>query len=158
MSVRDLLRMSDEETAAFLQEGRRAQVATCGSDGWPHIVPLSYLLVDGKPAFWTDGDSQKVKNLRRDPRISVLVEKGNAVEEFRAVQLRGYAEVVDDYARSVAAGRALFERYSPEPLPPEALAHVETLAHQRVLVTVRVEKVVSWDHRKMAVTLEEVGR
>lgn len=157
-SARQSLRMSDEEVAAFLDEGRRAQVATCGADGWPHVVPLSYLLLDGQVAFWTDGHSQKVTNLRRDPRISVLVERGNSVQEFRAVLLRGYADIDDDYARSVAAGRALFSRYSPVPPPDEALEHVRTLAHQRVVVRVRVEKVVSWDHRKGAATLEQLGR
>lgn len=157
-SVRQALRMSDAEVAAFLEEGRRAQVATCGADGWPHVVPLSYLLIDGQVAFWTDGDSQKVTNLRRDPRISVLVERGNSVDEFRAVLLRGYAEVDGDYGRSVAAGRSLFSRYSPVPLPDEALEHVRALAHQRVTVRVRVEKVVSWDHRKGAATLEQLGR
>jgi len=157
-SARDALRMTNAEVAAFLDEGRRAQVATCGSDGWPHVVPLSYLLLDGQVAFWTDGDSQKVANLRRDPRISVLVERGNSVDEFRAVQLRGFAAVDEDYERSVAAGAALFSRYSPVPLPEEALVNVRALAHHRVVVRVRVEKVVSWDHRKMALSLHELGR
>lgn len=158
MSAREQLRMSDAEVAAFLADGRRAQVATCGADGWPHIVPLSYFVVDGQPVLWTDGASQKVANLRRDPRISVLVEVGNAVDEFRAVLLRGFAEVDDDHQRSAEAGRRLFQRYSPQPLSGEVLAYVDALAHQRVVVTVRVDSCVSWDHRKMPVDLQQVGR
>ncbi|HET7407266.1 MAG TPA: pyridoxamine 5'-phosphate oxidase family protein [Mycobacteriales bacterium] len=157
-SVRQSLAMSDDEVTAFLGEGRRAQVATCGADGWPHVVPLSYMLLDGQVSFWTDGESQKVANLRRDARISVLVERGNSVEEFRAVLLRGYADVDDGYESSVAAGCTLFTRYSPVPLPEEALAHIRKLAHQRVTVRVQVEKVVSWDHRKGAASLEQLGR
>src|SRR5437899_2702634 len=104
MSMRDLMQMTDDETEAFLDSGRRAQVATVNRDGSPHLVPLSYLFLDGDLAFWTDGDSQKVANLRRDPRVTVLVEEGGRFEEFRAVQVRGTAEVVDDYDTSHRAG------------------------------------------------------
>lgn len=151
------MEMTAQEVSAFLDEGRRAYLATNGAEGWPHVVPLSYMLLDGRIAFWTDGGSQKVQNLRRDARATVLVEAGDRVEEFRAVQIRGRAEIIDGYDESRGAGETLFARQSDEPLPPEAIAYVAALANQRVVVKVEPERVVSWDHRKVMVDLQKIG-
>ena len=159
MSERDLLRMTDEEVAAVLDEGIRVQVATRNRDGTIHLVPLSYFVQDGRVALWTDGASQKVTNLRRDPSVTCLVELGSGFADFRAVQIVGRAEVVDDLERSQAAGEALFSRYSGGPLDERARAGVEALAPLRSLVVVEPERVVSWDHRKLAgVRPESIGR
>ena len=88
--------MSDEEVAAFLQLTRRTQMATINPDGTPHVVPMSFVIVDGLLTVWTDPASRKVVNLRRDPRTTCLVEDGEHFAEFRAVELSGRAEVVDD--------------------------------------------------------------
>ena len=157
MSEREAMRMSAEEVATFLEQGQKALVSTNGPDGWPHVVPLSYLFLDGQLAVWTDPNSQKVKNLRRDPRITVLVEAGDRVEEFRAVHLCGRAEVIDDPSESVRAGEALLSRHAGGELPPEAVGYVAALAPHRVVVKVTVEKTVSWDHRKVMVDLQKVG-
>src|SRR5580765_7381974 len=93
---RAAMRMTDEEVAAFLDEGRRVHVATHGPGESMHLVPLSYVMIDGNLTLWTDGDSQKVTNLRRDPRVTCLVETGERFEVMRAVQIQGRAEVVDD--------------------------------------------------------------
>jgi PPOX class probable F420-dependent enzyme len=148
MSLRAQLVMSDDEVAAFLEEGRRAHIATLDADGMPHLVPLSYVVVDGLVTLWTDPKSRKVRNLRRDPRISCLVEAGATFPEFRAVQLKGRAVVADDADTVIRAGVALFER-SRGPLSDEVKAYVASLAPQRVAVFVHPETVVSWDHRKV---------
>src|SRR6185436_19819525 len=96
MSERDRLRMNDEEVQSLLDECWRAQVATFNPDGSAHLVPLSLMRFDGHVAFWTDPASRKVKNLRRDPRITCLIETGTRFEDFRAVQITGRATVIDD--------------------------------------------------------------
>src|SRR5260221_3731626 len=101
MSQRDLLTMSDNEVATFLEHGWRAQVATINDDGTPHLVPLSYVMVDGCLTLWTDPRSKKVANLRRDPRLTCLVEDGAHFAEFRAVQLTGRGELSEDHDTSV---------------------------------------------------------
>jgi PPOX class probable F420-dependent enzyme len=148
MSLRAQLVMSDDEVAAFLDEGRRAHIATLDADGMPHLVPLAYVMVDGLVTLWTDPRSRKVKNLRRDPRISCLVEAGASFPEFRAVQLKGRAEVADDPDTVIRAGIALFER-SRGPLGDDLKTYVASLAPERVAVFVHPEVVVSWDHRKV---------
>ena len=157
MSERDRLRMSEEEVLALLDECGRAQVATFNPDGSAHLVPLSLMQFDGRLAFWTDPASQKVKNPRRDPRITCLIETGNRFDEFRAVQITGRAAVVDDLDTSVRAGEALFARHSG-PLGDDMKAYVAGLAPNRVVIVVEPERVVSWDHRKLAgVRVDDIG-
>src|SRR5262245_10161253 len=96
MSERERLRMTDEEIKAHLDGCYRMQLATIDADGSPHRVPLAYMWFDGERAFWTDPGSRKVRNLRRDPRVTCLIETGDGPEQFRAVQISGRAEVFDD--------------------------------------------------------------
>jgi PPOX class probable F420-dependent enzyme len=158
MSERERLRMDDDEVKAHLDACYRMQVATLDADGTPHLVPLAYMWFDGALALWTDPESRKVRNLRRDPRITCLIETGDGPHEFRAVQIVGRAEVIDDADTSRRAGEALSTRYGG-PLDDESRAWVESLVPVRVTVLVRPERIVSWDHRKLAgVGLEDLGR
>ena len=158
MSERERLQMNDAEVKAHLDACYRMHVATLDADGSPHLVPLAYMWFDGGLAFWTDPASRKVRNLRRDPRITCLVETGDAVDELRAVQISGRAEVIDDLETSRRAGEALSTRHGG-PLDDAGRKWVESLAPVRVVVIVRPERVVSWDHRKLAdVGLEDLGR
>ena len=95
MSRRDQIRMSDDEVRAFLEAGRDLQVASINADGTPHLVTMWYELDGDDLCFWTYGKSQKVVNLRRDPRLSVLVATGETYEELRGVSIIGRAEIVD---------------------------------------------------------------
>src|SRR4051812_11305138 len=95
MSRRDLIRMTDPEVDAFLQQRQTMNVATYNHDGSIHLVAMWYGFLDGKPAFETYQKSQKVANLRRDPRITVLLEDGDRYEDLRGVELVGTGEVLD---------------------------------------------------------------
>ena len=70
MSRRDQIRMSDEEVATFLDEQRTVICATNGRDGWPHLMPLWYVVRDGHLWSWTYAKAQKTRNLERDSRAS----------------------------------------------------------------------------------------
>ena len=156
MSERERLRMSEEEVQALLDECRRAQVGTINPDGSVHLVPLAFMWFDGRLAFWTDPASRKVKNLRRDPRITCLIETGSKFEEFRAVQITGRATVIDDPETSLRAGETLFFRYHG-PLGDELKAAVVRLVPVRVAIVVEPDRVVSWDHRKLTADIDDIG-
>jgi len=157
MSERDRLRMTDDEVQALIDECWRAQVATTNPDGSVHLVPLSLMRFDGHLAFWTDPASQKVKNLRRDPRITCLIETGTRFEDFRAVQITGRAAVLDDPETSVRAGETLFARHGGG-LDDQLKAYVAGLAPHRVVIVVEPDRVVSWDHRKLAgARIDDIG-
>ena len=151
MSQRDRIKMSDEEIESFLRRQRKLQIASVNPDGAPHLVTMYYDLIDGDLAFWTYGKAQKVVNLRRDPRITCLVEDGILYGELRGVTVFGDAELIEDYERVVPFGMALTARY-PEVFGPDAEAlrpFVEQQARKRVVVRVRAKRVASWDHAKM---------
>src|SRR5215469_16899975 len=96
MKRRKLIAMTDEEIQAFLQEERILQVATPGRDGYPHLVAMWYVLFEDRIAFWTYARSQKAVNLRRDARLTCMVEAGQRYEELRGVQIKGQATIYED--------------------------------------------------------------
>ena len=141
--------MTDAEVDRFLLEPHHLQVATIGADGRPHLVAMWYGFLEGRLALWTYGKSQKVVNLRRDPRITCLAEAGSAYDELRGVELLGRATIVEDPASVLAAGRSVFDRYMG-PFSEADRPRLERMSAKRVAVVVEVERVVSWDHAKMA--------
>ena len=144
---RERIRMTDAEAAEFLAAERTVQVASIGPDGTPHLVPMWFAVIDGRIAFWTFAKSQKTLNLRRDPRLTCLVEAGDSYGELRGVSITGRAEIVDDYETVFEVGTAVYARYWGN-VTDASKAGVEAQAHKRVAVFVNAEKTASWDHRK----------
>lgn len=145
MSQRDLIRMSDDEVRQFLADERVVNVATLGPDGRPHLAPLWYGFLDGCIAFTTYGRSQKVRNLERDPRVTVLVEGGHDYEELRGVELVGTGQVLRDAALAEELGRSIRERYYGD---SASGPHYGDMS-KRAIVKIVADRVVSWDHRKL---------
>jgi len=146
--------MTDDERAAFLDEQRVLNVATIGPTGHPHLVAMWYAILDGHLSFWTFGKSQKIVNLRRDPRVTALVESGDSYSELRGVELVGSARIVEDFDEIVAIGRAVAAKYqgSEAASSPDVLAFLEGQARKRVGVMIDVDRVVTWDHTKLGGT------
>ena len=149
MSRRDQIQMTDDEISAFLEDGRDLQVASINADGTPHLVTMWYAVRDGHLAFWTYAKSQKIVNLRRDPRLTVLVATGERYEELRGVSVSGQAELVEERDDVISYGEAIYERYWG-PIDNDMVREgVRTMGAKRVVVVVKPEKVVSWDHSKL---------
>ena len=146
---RDAIKMTDDEMRAFLEAGRDLQVASINADGTPHLVTMWYVVRDGEIAFWTYAKSQKVVNLRRDPRLTVLVATGDVYEQLRGVSISGRAELVEDPDDVLRYGEAVYERYWGE-LNDTAREGVRAMGTKRVVIVVKPEKVTSWDHSKLA--------
>jgi PPOX class probable F420-dependent enzyme len=158
MSRRDQIRMDDAELAAFLDEQRTVAVATNGRDGWPHLMPLWYVVRAGELWSWTYAKSQKVRNLERDARVTLQVEDGEQYHELRGVMVKARATIHRDLVTVAAFGAELFARYTPgdgragRP-SPEVLEMVRAQAPKRVaLQFVASEPAVTWDHGKLAGT------
>jgi PPOX class probable F420-dependent enzyme len=143
--------MSDAEIEEFLAGDMKVQVATIGPDGAPHLTTLFYVLDEGRIAFWTYGSSQKVKNLRRDPRITCLVEDGDDYFELRGVSITGRATLLEEYDEIKALGARMTQRMAGDAdLGELGEQIVEQQAHKRVGIVVEPDKVASWDHSKMS--------
>ncbi len=150
-SGRNAVQMTDEEIEQFLVDNMKVQVATIGPDGAPHLTTLFYVVEDGLIAFWTYGRSQKVVNLRRDPRITCLVEDGDDYFELRGVSIQGKARLVEEYDDIHALGVPVAKRMAGGvDLGDFGDEIVDKQARKRVGIVVEPVKVASWDHRKMA--------
>ncbi len=145
--------MSEQEIRKFIEERKSLQVATLNRDGSPHLTTLWFAIVDGDIVFETYTKSQKIKNLERDPRITVLLEDGTEYAELRGVSISGRAELYKDPADVLRLAGAVMARNNPG-MPEEALEQAaKSMATKRSAVVVKREKVVSWDHRKLGGTL-----
>jgi PPOX class probable F420-dependent enzyme len=150
-SRRDAIQMSTDEVDAFLNGRRTMSVATIGPTGHPHVVAMWYGFLDGDPAFWTFAKSQKILNLRRDPRLTALVEAGDTYSKLQGVELVGVARIVEDRDAIMAIAESVAERYTG-PVTEKSRPALEAQATKRLGVVIDVEHVVSWDHTKLGGT------
>ncbi|TML90107.1 MAG: PPOX class F420-dependent oxidoreductase [Actinobacteria bacterium] len=146
---RDVIRMTEQEIDEFLLGRHTMSLATINHDSTVHLVAMWYGFLEGCVAIETKTKSQKVRNLRRDPRMTCMVEDGDRYEDLRGVELVGTGEIVEEPERMWEMGVNLFERYQGT-YTEEMRPFVEAMLHKRVVVKLLVDRVVSWDHRKLA--------
>ena len=150
MSRRDQILMTTDEMHAFLDGGRDLQVASLNADGTPHLVTMWYLRDGDDLCFWTYSKSQKVLNVRRDPRITVLVATGEAYEELRGVSINGTAAVEEDLDAVLAFGEKVYEKHWG-PIDNDMVREgVRVMGAKRVVIRVSPVKTTSWDHSKLS--------
>src|SRR4051812_35451287 len=150
MSRRDLIRMTDDEVHEFLHLRQTMNIGSFGPDGNIHLVAMWYGFLGEHPAFETFAKSQKVQNLRRDPRITVLVESGDRYEELQGVEIVGHARIHEHEETLMAVARDVVDRYFGIDNAEDLDAVAAGLARKRVAIEVVPEKIVSWDHQKLA--------
>ena len=143
--------LTPEEIDDFLAGSRSMTMATVGPDGQPHLVAMWFAVINGDICFETKAKSQKAVNLRRNPKISCLVEDGATYEELRGVAIEGTAEVIDDADLLWKIGVSIWERYYA-PYTDEVKPFVEAMLNKRVAVRVKSDRIRSWDHRKLGMT------
>jgi PPOX class probable F420-dependent enzyme len=148
VNQRDRIKMSPEEVDAFLREERTAALCSLHPDGSIHAVAMWYGFLDGVVTFETKAKSQKVQNLRRDPRLTVLVEAGDSYDQLRGVELVGRARIIEDPAKIWQLGISVWERYMG-PYDESQRDGLAAMLNKRVAITIDVDKTVSWDHRKL---------
>jgi PPOX class probable F420-dependent enzyme len=160
VSRRSQITMDDAELAAFLDEQRTVTCATLGRDGWPHLMPLWYVVRErsgderaarGRSELWawTYAKSQKVRNLERDPRCTLQVETGEAYAELRGVMIKAECELIRDLDTVTGIGAELTVRYSGGSLSDELSAVMRKQAAKRVGLRFEPVSTVTWDHRKL---------
>jgi PPOX class probable F420-dependent enzyme len=152
VSRREEIRMSDAELDGFLHAQRTVICATIGRDGEPHLMPLWYVVRETELWAWTYAASQKVRNLERDRRATLVIEAGEHYDELRGVMLRTDAVIERSPDLVAALGFALYERYLETDRLEDALrASIAKQAPKRVALRFVERARVSWDHRKLAV-------
>jgi len=152
MPRKDDIQMSEAEIRSYLREDHTMTLATNGAHGHPHAVAMFYGLDDDLTIrFATYRQSQKVRNIERDPRVCLLVETGSAYDELRGVMIEGIATIstdLDETVKTMIEANATTGSPLPrlEEIPHEAKVG---MAGKRVLVSVRPTRFASWDHAKL---------
>jgi general stress protein 26 len=140
---RHQIRMTADEQAAFLRDNPKCALATIDKHGCPHVVAMGFYVEDG--AFWMTSyaKAQKVLNIRRNPKVGLMIETGGPYSELRGVMVRGTCELIEDVetVRQVMAKR----RGGAE----DAREGAFSSAPKRVALKVVPAKITSWDHRKL---------
>ncbi len=150
-SRRDQIKLSEEQQRELVDSERIAVISSLGPRGWPHVMPLWYVPRDGEIWIWTYAKSQKVKNLERDPRATLLIETGVEYGELRGVQIEAEAEIIRDLDRIVDYAKEMTVRYSAgiQSVEGDAEAALREQAPKRVAIHFHPKRVASWDHSKL---------
>jgi PPOX class probable F420-dependent enzyme len=154
VSRRDQIALSEAEQLELLGAERVVVVATFGPRGWPHLMPLWYVPREGRIWIWTYAKSQKVRNLERDPRATLLVETGVEYSDLRGVQIEAEATIHREFNTVLEFAKELTVRYAEgiDSVEGDAAAALEAQAPKRVAVSFEPVRVASWDHRKLGGT------
>lgn len=156
--------MSPEEVSSFLDQQRVVICATNGSRGWPHLMPLWYVMRAGDLWTWTYAKSQKVRNLERDPRATLQLETGEQYHELRGLMIEAETVLHRDLGLVSEFGADLFRRYSGGADGvggesgagggggPEFLEVIRAQAAKRVALQFVAQRTASWDHGKLGGT------
>lgn len=148
-SRRNDIAMTPEEQAQFLADGWTLQVASVGPKGFPHLVAMWYVIDGGSIVFTTFGKSQKILNLRRNPKMTVMLEAGRGYAELRGLVIEAEAELGDDPRETARIMGLVGAKYNGIPVPTDTPEAALRAASKRVTVRVKPIDVYSWDHRKL---------
>ena len=135
---------------AFVSEQRTLVCATNGPRGWPHLMPLWFVVRGPDLWAWTYAKSQKIRNLERDPRATLQIEAGDSYDQLRGVMIEADTEILRDLETVTGVGAELASRYGGGDPDEGALAAIGTQAPKRVALRFRPRRTRSWDHRKIA--------
>lgn len=151
---RDQIKLTEDEQLELLDSERVAIVTSNGVRGWPHSMPMWFTVRDGVIWVWTYAKSQKVKNLERDPRATVLVETGVEYTELRGIMIESEALIHREPEVVAEFGKELTVRYSEgiESVEGDAAAALEAQAAKRVAISFPPSRTATWDHRKLGGT------
>jgi PPOX class probable F420-dependent enzyme len=153
-SRRDEIKLSEPERRELLESERIVVVSSFGPRGWAHLMPLWYVLRDGELWIYTYAKSQKVRNLERDPRATLMVETGHEYAELRGVMIEAEAEIHRDPELVYEVAEQLTLRYAEglESVQGDAAEALRAQARKRVAVRFKPLRTATWDHRKLGGT------
>ena len=148
MNRRSAIALTAEEQAGFIEDARTIILSTIDHRGYPHSVAMWYVLDDGCVLMTTYRKSQKAVNVRRNSKVSLLVESGVTYESLKGVLMRGDAEVIDDEGRCLAVLSRVHKKMHGS-IPEGVDEALRMQARKRVVIKVTPKRISSWDHGKL---------
>ncbi|MGO9061324.1 MAG: pyridoxamine 5'-phosphate oxidase family protein [Candidatus Binataceae bacterium] len=145
-SRRPSIKFTPEEQEQFLLKNQKAALATLDRAGFPHVVAMNYFYQDGVFYMTSYGRAQKVLNIRRNPKVGLMIETGRVYNELQGVMVRGHCEIIEDPSQVKLSFRRMGEVQGGKAgVPSEASASMP----KRVVLKIVPEKITSWDHSKL---------
>jgi len=148
MNRRDQIKLTPEEQAEFLAQGGTMALCTIDKDGYPHVVAMAYAVKDGCIYMTSYRKAQKVVNIRRNPKVAIMIESGTAYHKLKGLMIRGLCEIIDEPEEVGRIIHQIRERQEGDP-PTSADALDKARLQKRVVLKIIPEKVASWDHSKL---------
>jgi PPOX class probable F420-dependent enzyme len=149
MSRRKLIEFTPTEQAHFLAGQKTIVLCSIDHHGYPHAIAMWYEVdADGSVLMTTYAKSQKVRNIERNPKVSLMAEAGETYDQLRGLLIRGRAELIHDVDRCVALLTRVHVKMGGA-LQPGIEDAMRAQARKRVLIRVVPEHISSWDHRKL---------
>jgi PPOX class probable F420-dependent enzyme len=148
MHKRAQIRLTPEEQLALLQQAKTMALCTIGKDGYPHVVAMAFMVKDGYIYMTSYRKAQKVVNIRRNPKVAVMVETGEQYHELKGLMIRGRCELIED-PDEVWKIMCQIREFRDGGPPPPADAVVRARAQKRAALKIIPEKIASWDHSKL---------
>ena len=138
------IRLTPNEQDTFLRAHKKCALATLDQNGFPHLVAMNFVFRDGAFYMTSYGKAQKVLNVRRNPKVAVMVEVGGAYAELKGIMARGDCEIIDDPERV----REVFAWLGAERTTARPSGSARS-APKRVVMKILPHRIVSWDHSKL---------
>ncbi len=148
MNRRNQIQLTPEEQTALLKQVRTMALCTIDKEGYPHVVAMAFMVKDGCIYMTSYRKAQKIVNIRRNPKVAVMVEIGNQYNELKGLMIRGRCEIMEDPDDVWKIMREIREFQEGGP-PPPANAVVQARAQKRAVLKIIPEKIASWDHSKL---------
>jgi PPOX class probable F420-dependent enzyme len=151
MNRRAAIQLTPEEQREFLETSRTAVLSTIDRRGYPHAIAMWYVIEDGCALMTTYAKSQKAVNVRRNPKVALVVESGTTYDTLKGVLIRGTAELIDDEETCLSVLMRVHEKMQGS-IPDGIEEALREQARKRLVIRVRPERVSSWDHSKLGGT------
>lgn len=149
MNRRKSIELTEAERTEYLAKALTIILVSVGRDGYPHAVPMWFTIDDDGCCYMTTyGRAQKTVNVRRNPKVALLVESGETYDQLEGVLIRGTAEVIEDLDLCVRVLTRIQTKHLG-PLGPEVGEILRKQAAKRVVLKITPERFASWDHRKL---------
>ena len=153
MSRRNQIRLNEEEITEYLRSSRTMLLVSNGKDGYPHPMPMWFAIDDDNYIYMTTfRKSQKINNLRKDPRVALLVESGDAYQQLKSLLIYTDVEFIEDVEaiRDILEQIALQRGEIKEGASEEIRQGMLKTAEKRIGMKFTPKKIVSWDHSKLS--------
>ena len=152
MRTRDKIKLNKIEIDDYLINQKDIHVGSINKDGSPHLITMWYAMRYSELIFHTYTKSQKIKNLLRDNRITILTESGETYESLKGIMIYGNATIIkgsDEPNCVLQVIKEVEEKYKKGSASEDYIEFMRQQTSKRSAVVVKIDKYISWDHSKI---------